>query len=73
LARRFCVSTCNVDGDCRGSYHCVHPTVEANGTCPPYDPTVDPSYPVCNRLLDTMRTPGEQTGYCVEASAVTSP
>jgi hypothetical protein len=73
LARRYCMKTCNVDGDCRGGYVCTHPTVGAMGECPPYSPTTQASFPVCHRLLDTHRTPSMPTGYCIERGTTMSP
>jgi len=70
LARRFCMHTCNTDGDCRGGYVCTAPTVNATTACPPFDPNTQASFPACNRLVDTMRTPDLPTKYCVVMGAV---
>jgi hypothetical protein len=84
LARRYCMSTCNTNGDCRGGYMCARPTVGPDGTCPTYDPATQASAPVCNKLLDTDLFVGDagsadaglvsgaRTGYCVEMGAMTS-
>jgi hypothetical protein len=65
-ARRFCMSPCSTDGDCRSGYRCEQPTANVTGlfvTCPP---GTDPESG-CTRLVDDRTGPGTtkpRTRFC---------
>lgn len=58
LARRFCMSTCSSDGDCRSGYECR----EAANACPMIS-VASGDVPMCARKLDVTRTASR---FCVQ-------
>jgi hypothetical protein len=63
-ARRYCVSGCERDGDCRFGYHCVRATVNLSDPCPATTTPGEPA-PPCTRQLDTPDA-GRLLGYCIQ-------
>lgn len=71
LARRFCMSPCTTDGDCRGGYVCLPPTTPRTEPCPV--DTGTGQFAVCTRVLDTVTGPGTvrpRTNYCVQTATI---
>lgn len=69
LSRRFCMAPCERDGDCRGGYVCLEPTVGPEGTCPS-DPGTG-QFPECTRLLDDAPSMQRRRArFCVQAATL---
>lgn len=59
LTRRFCMATCNADGDCRDGYRCVIPT-PASAMCAQTAPEILPPGQSCNVRLEAA----QRAGWC---------
>jgi hypothetical protein len=63
-ARRFCMSPCATDGDCRGGYKCQQADVAGIAAACPANASTEAG---CTRLVDDRTGPGTnrtRVGYC---------